>query len=90
MTRSRLAGLAAAVLLVAACGNKDAESGAAPADTATTTAAPAAPAPEAAAPAGIGGTPAAAQRAVDSANAASARQEGAIDSLSQQAGGATP
>ena len=91
MTRTRLAGLAAAVLLLAACGNKDAQPGAAPADSATP-AVPAAPAPEAAAtPTGIGGTPAAAQRAVDSANAASERQVSAVDSLSQQAsGGATP
>ncbi|HSU14517.1 hypothetical protein [Longimicrobium sp.] len=89
MTRSRLAGLAAAVLLLGACGKKDAEPGAAPADS-TAAAASATPAPEAAAPTGIGGTPAAAQRGVDSAEAAYRRQESAVDSLSQQAGGATP
>jgi hypothetical protein len=90
MTRSRPAGLAVAALLLAACGTKDAQSGATTDSTAATAASPAA-APEAAPPSTLTGAPAAAQRGVDSANAAYGRQESAVDSLASQAGGgATP
>ncbi|HEX6746639.1 MAG TPA: hypothetical protein VF092_05035 [Longimicrobium sp.] len=91
MTRSRFAALAAAALVLAACGNDDAQPGAAPASDASAPAAPApAPAaPEAAPPTGMAGAPGVARRGVDSANAAYQRQEDEVNRMSQP-GGTTP
>jgi len=92
MISPRLAGLVAAALLLAACGDRNANSGAVTTDsTAATTAgapetAPVTPAP----PTGIAGAPGVAQRGVDSANAAYQRQESEVNNLSQPNPATTP
>ncbi|HEX8246436.1 MAG TPA: hypothetical protein VF541_23225 [Longimicrobium sp.] len=78
MIRSRPAVLVCALVFLAACGEKDAQEGAAPA---------AAPPAEAAPPSGIGGTPDYARRGVDSANAAIQQRQNQVDSLSGAGGG---
>lgn len=74
-----------AALLLAACGDKPAANGAAPADSANAAAAAPAPAP----PSGLMGAPAVAQKGVDSSNAAMQRRLDEVNDLSGQAQGGT-
>lgn len=80
---TRLAIPAAALLLLAACGDDGHQQSATPADSADMVKA------TSAIPGALGGAPARAQAGVDSANSAAAQRQADVDALSQQASEAT-